>query len=83
MIHVDPSDIEDWHRLGNSTPKNTIVQFVNCKFCKKALEVKFDLWKIKNAELHSDTSSVFYFSKNLTPYNQYLLGSVGNWKEQT
>ena len=45
-ISIDPSDIEDCHRLGNSTPKNTIVCFVNCKFCKKALEVKFDLQKI-------------------------------------
>ena len=42
-MNIDPSDIEDCHRLGNSTSKNTIVQFVNCKFCKKALEAKFDL----------------------------------------
>ena len=71
-ISIDPSDIEDCHRLGNSTPKNTIVRFVNRKFCKKALEAKFDLRKINNAELHFDTSSVLYFSENLTPYNQYL-----------
>ena len=24
-INIDPSDIEDCHRLGNSTPKNTII----------------------------------------------------------
>ena len=28
--------------------------------------------KVTNAELHFDTSSVLYFSENLTPYNQYL-----------
>ena len=59
-INIDPSDIEDCHRLGNSTPKNTLVRFVNRKFCKKALEVKFELQKINNAELHFDTSSVLY-----------------------
>ena len=71
-INIDSSDIEDCHRLGNSTPKNTIVCFVNHKFCKKALEAKFYLRKINNAELHFDTSSILYFSENLTPYNQYL-----------
>ena len=40
-INIDPSDIEDCHRLGNSTPKNTIDRFVNRKFGKKVLEGKF------------------------------------------
>ena len=71
-INIDPLDIEDCHRLGNSTPKNTIVRFVNQEFCKKALEAKLDLQKINNAESHFDTSSVLYFSENQTPYNQYL-----------
>ena len=71
-INIDPLDIEDCHRLGNSTPKNTIVRFVNQKFCKKALEAKLDLKKINNAESHFDTGSVLYFNENLTPYNQYL-----------
>ena len=66
-INIDRSDIEDCHRLGNATPKNTIVRFVNCKFCKKVLEAKFDLRKINNEELHFDTSSVLHFSENLTP----------------
>ena len=42
-INIDSPDIEECHRLGNSTPKNTIVRFVNRNFCKKALEAKFDL----------------------------------------
>ena len=71
-INIDPSDLDDCHRLGNSTPQKTIVLFANHKFCKKAHEAKFDLQKINNAELHFDTSSVLYFSENLTPYNQYL-----------
>ena len=36
-INIDPSDIDDCHRLGNSTPKNTIVLFINHKFVKKHL----------------------------------------------
>ena len=70
--NTDPSDIEDCHRLGNSIPKNTIVRFANHKFSKKALVAKFDLWKINNAGLQFYTSSVLYFSENLTPSNQYL-----------
>ena len=54
------------------TPKNTIVRFVTRKFCKKALEAKFDSQNVSNAELHFDTISVLHFSENLTPYNQYL-----------
>ena len=54
------------------TPKNTIVRFVTRKFCKKALEAKFDSQNVNNAELHFDTISVLHFSENLTPYNQYL-----------
>ena len=60
-VNIDPWDIEDWHRLGNSLPKNTIVWFVNRKFCKKALESKFDMRKINHAELHFDNNSVLYF----------------------
>ena len=45
---------------------------MNCKFCKKALEAKFDFQKINNAKLHFDTSFVLFFSENVTPYNQYL-----------
>ena len=71
-INSDSSDIEDCHRLGNSTPKNAIVGFVNRKFCKKALQAKFDLRKMTSAELHFDTSPVLYFSENLTPYNQHF-----------
>ena len=34
-INVDPSDIKDCHRLGNSTAKNTVVCFVKRKFARK------------------------------------------------
>ena len=32
-INIDPSDIEDCHRLGNSTPKNTIYS----SFCQSQI----------------------------------------------
>ena len=64
-INIDPSDIEDCHRLGNSTPKNTIVRFVNRKFCKK--NTRGEIWFAKDKQLHFVTSSVLYFSENLTP----------------
>ena len=88
-INIDPSDIEHCHRLGNSTPKNTLLHFVNHKFCKKALEVKFELRKINNAELHFDTSSVLY--RTIVLYCSVkiklskisaLLGSVGTEKSK-
>ena len=39
-IEVKGLDIEDCHRLGYANPKNTIVRFVNRKFCYKALDKK-------------------------------------------
>ena len=71
-INNDPSNIGNCHTLSTWTTKNTKVQFVNCKYCKKALEARFDLQKINNTELYFNNSSVLYFSENLTPYNQYL-----------
>ena len=41
-ISLSKSDIEDCHQLGKS---NTIVRFVNRKFCKDVLEKKFDVNK--------------------------------------
>ena len=39
-ITISKSDIEDCHRLDKANPKNTIVRFVNRKFCNDALEKK-------------------------------------------
>ena len=45
-IEVKGSDIEDCHRLGYANPKNTIVRFVNQKFCYQALDKKMDFRKV-------------------------------------
>ena len=60
-ISLSKSDIEDCHWLGKS---NTIVRFVNWKFCKDAPEKKFDVNKL------IDNSKLGF--NNLTPYNQVL-----------
>ena len=41
-IEVKGSDIEDCHKLGYSNTKNTIIRFVNCKFCYQALDKKWN-----------------------------------------
>ena len=50
-ITISKSDIEDGHRLGKANPKNTIVRFVNRKFCNDALEKKKNLMSINKMEL--------------------------------
>ena len=37
-IELKGADIEDCHRLGYENPKNTIVRFVNHKFCYQVLD---------------------------------------------
>ena len=79
-------DIQDYHRLGKTDPKNTIVRFVNRKFCYEALDNKLNLRKVDMIKLGAiqvlfiQASAILYFSKNLTHYNQ--LGNAGNSKEQ-
>ena len=50
-INMSKNDIEDCHRLGKADLKNTIVQFVNCKFCYEALDNKLNLRKVDSTEL--------------------------------
>ena len=40
LLIYSGSDIENFHRLGKTNPKYTIVRFVNRKFCNDALEQK-------------------------------------------
>ena len=69
-ISLSKSDIEDCHRLGKS---NTIVRFVNQKFCKDVLEKKFDVNKrIDNSKFGFNVENKLFVCKNLTPYNQHL-----------
>ena len=71
-INVNTNDIEDCYRLGKADPKNTIVRFVNRKFCYEALDKKFYLRKVDSIKLGFQAGAVLYFSENLTPYNQRL-----------
>ena len=41
---MNKNDIEDCYRLGEADPKDTIVWFVNSKFCYEALYQKL-IWK--------------------------------------
>ena len=50
-INVSKNDTEDCHRLGKAYLKNTIVQFVNRKFCCEALHIKLNLRKVDSTKL--------------------------------
>ena len=65
------SGIEDCHRLGKSTPKNTIVRFVSRKNCYAALSKKLDLQHINKVKLGFPEANLCC-NENLTPYNQKL-----------
>ena len=71
-ITISKSDIEDCHRLGKANPKNTIVRFVNRKFCNIALEKKKQLMSLNKTELGFKPDVALYISENLTPFNQHL-----------
>ena len=69
---MNKNDLEDCHRLGKADPKKTIVRFVNRKFCYEILDKKLNLRKVDSIKLGFQAGAVFYFSENLTPYNQLL-----------
>ena len=71
-VEVKGSDIEECHRLGYVNPKNTIVRFVNRKFCYQALDKKMDLHKLNSRRLGFNPVKALYFSENLNPTNQLL-----------
>ena len=45
-IEVKGSDKKDCHRLGYANAKNTIIRFVNRKFCYQAVDKKMKLHKL-------------------------------------
>ena len=65
-------DIEDCHRLEKADQKNTIVRFVDRKFCYEALDNKLNLRKVDMTKLGFQAGAILYFSENLTHYNQRL-----------
>ena len=71
-INIQTSDIEGCHRMGKANPQNTIVRFVNRKFCYDALEKKANLKNINNNDLGFESRTKLFFSENLTPLNQKL-----------
>ena len=58
--------------IGKANPKNTIVRFVNPKFCNDALEKKKQPMSINKTELGFKPDVTLYISENLTPFNQRL-----------
>ena len=54
---------------------NTIVRFINRKFCYEALEEKADLKNVNNHNLGFESNTKLFLSENLT--NNWL-GCVGN-----
>ena len=59
--------------IGWTKNGNTIVRFVNRKFCNFILEKKFELHKnIDKSKLGFGNDTKIYVSENLTPYNQHL-----------
>ena len=65
---ISKSDIEDCHQLGKS-----IVRFINRKFCKNALEKKFEVNKcIDNSKFDFNVENKLFVCENETPYNQHL-----------
>ena len=66
------NDIEGCHMLGKANPQNTIVRFVNRKFCYEALEKKTDPKNVNNSDLGFESSAKLFICENLTPLNQQL-----------
>ena len=71
-INLNKNDVQDCQGLGKADPKNTIVQFVNRKFCYEALDKKFNLRKGHSTKLCFQAGTVLYFSEKLTHNNQCL-----------
>ena len=69
-------DIEYCHRLEKEDPKNTIVRFVNHKFCYEALDNKLNLGKVDMTKLGFQNLVVIF-----TTINAWL-GKAGNSNKQ-
>ena len=77
---VKGSDIKGCLRLDYTNPKNTIVRFINQKFCYQSLDTKKDLHKLDNRRLGFNPVKT-YFSENLVPTNQLLAWKCTEWNE--
>ena len=71
-IIIQSNDIEDCHRIGKTNPQNTIIRFINRKFCFDALEKKANLKNVNNQDLGFETNTKLFLSEKLTRLNQKL-----------
>ena len=78
---VEGGDIEDCHRLGCVSLKNTIVRFANHKFCYQGLDKKMELFKLGCKRLGFNPVEILYFNENVTPLNQFLAWKCRELKE--
>ena len=71
------SDI-DFHRLAYANPKNTIIRFVNWKFCYQALDKKMDLHNLDSRRLDFNPVKTLYFRENFTPRSVIKIRRTAN-----
>lgn len=67
-VNVESKDIEACHRIGKSSPKRSIVRFVNRKVCKSALKNRKKLRSVDANKLGLPRTSKVFINENLSPY---------------
>ena len=67
-VNVESKDIEACHRIGKSSPKNSIVRFMNRKVCKSALKNRKKIRSVDATKLELPIRSKLFINENLSPY---------------
>ena len=67
-VNVESKDIEACHRIGKSSPKRSIVRFVNRKVCKSALKNRKKLRSVDANKLGLPCTSKVFINENLSLY---------------
>ena len=67
-VNVESKDIEACHRIGKSSPKRSIVRFVNRKVCKSTLKNRKKLRSVDANKLGLPRTSKVFINENLSPY---------------
>ena len=67
-VNVESKDIEACHRIGKSSPKRSIVRFVNRKACKRALKNRSKLRSVDAKKLSLPNTTKLFINENLSPY---------------
>ena len=67
-VNVESKDIEACHRIGKSSPKRSIVRFVNRKVCKSTLKNRKKLRSVDANILDLLRTSKVFINENLSPY---------------